>query len=204
MTIIVSILCNDGVVIGCDGMASNNLGVTNFVGVDNLKTEIINDKFIIACAGDDNLMTLFINFLKLSYDSFPHCNSSDEVAFSIVNGFREYCEKQYINPILNNSVNVVNNVPIILDPIKNQLINEFYKKISDQFQAIISFEKNGEHFIYSLQGFQPPAMMRDKGIWYKIIGSGMLIGAPSIHLIKKILNIKEKPNIDKAIQLVKT
>ena len=43
MTILVSALCEDGLVIGADSMASLNLGNTNFVGVDNNKITTIDN-----------------------------------------------------------------------------------------------------------------------------------------------------------------
>ncbi len=200
MTIIVGILCSDGTVIASDSMASNNIGLLNFIGIENSKTEIIKD-FIVSCAGDDNLMTVFINFLN-SYSRPSVIQNSDCIAFSISGGFRQYCERLYIDPIkLDTPIQVINNQVFILDPIKQQLIANFYKKIDEQFHAIITFEHNGNHFLYYFAGFQPPQTLRDNGLWYKIIGSGNLIGMPSIHLIKNILNIKYKPNVEKAIQL---
>lgn len=199
MTIIVGVLCSDGIVIAADGMASNNLGSTSFVGINNLKTEIIQNKLIVSCAGDDSLMTLFINYLK-SDNLSSLVSNSDEFAFSIINGFHAYCENLYLKPIKNGTPGqVLNDVPI--DPIKYQLVSDFYSKVNQQFAAIIAFEYNGHHFAYTLNGFQPPQMIRDGGIWYKIIGSGGLIGWPSIHLIKNILNIKTQPSVENAIQL---
>jgi len=44
MTIIIGVLCDDRVVIGSDGMASNNIGNMNFVGLPNLKRERATEK----------------------------------------------------------------------------------------------------------------------------------------------------------------
>jgi 20S proteasome alpha/beta subunit len=68
MTLLVGILCEDGIVVASDGMMSRNLGVTPFVGISNIKTHIIDSQLIVACAGDDNLMTQFVNFLRYN----PH------------------------------------------------------------------------------------------------------------------------------------
>ena len=67
MTILVGILCEDGAVVASDGMCSMNLGPTPFVGMSNLKIHIIDEQLIVACAGADNYMTLFVSFLQSHY-----------------------------------------------------------------------------------------------------------------------------------------
>jgi ATP-dependent protease HslVU (ClpYQ) peptidase subunit len=184
MTIIVGALCNDGVIIAADGMVS-----TGFVGLDNLKIETINE-MIVACAGSDSLMTLLMNYLRTEYNRPNDCKNSDDVAASIIEGFRLYWQRLYIQTIWQ-----------LEDSIKTELIARYYQEMNENFQAMIVFTFEKEHYIYVVIGFNPPVMLRENGVWYFILGSGVNTGLPSIHLIKKVLNIQEKPYIEKGIQL---
>ena len=78
MTIGIGVLCKDGVVIASDGMCSAGL-----VGVDNLKTHIIQNKIVCCCAGADNYLQFFINFLNLKFDEFRF-DAPDRTADNII------------------------------------------------------------------------------------------------------------------------
>jgi hypothetical protein len=202
MTIIVGTLCQDGVIIAADGLASNNLSNnTPFVGIENLKVEEIKNT-IIACAGHDYLMTLFINYMQTEFSRPSHCSNSDEVACLLIKGFQGYWHRLYIAPLLHNSkIQIINKSPVLEDPIKNQQVCSEFQKINEGFEAMFAFEFNNQHFLYTVYGLNQPTMLRENGMWYTILGSGYFTGLPSIHLIKKVLNIQEKPSIEKGIQL---
>ena len=186
MTILVGILCQDGVVIAADGMASQNLGTTPFVGISNLKVHPINDDLIVACAGDDNLMTHFICFLKSNYLTIfkEHQAKSSNVlalmtelggkfAHHIMNIYRQYPAEWY-----------------------SQVLETFNRN-GFSFQAVIALHFNHNHYMFSYDNRFNAMMLRDNGIWHIILGSGHLVANPSIHLVKKILNIKLMPKVDR-------
>jgi hypothetical protein len=184
MTIIVGILCNKGCVIASDGMASNNLGTTPFVGIENTKIHLVKNELLVSCAGEDNLMTLFINFLENNYLSLKktHESSAIDLANSIGAGFAHTI------------IDLYNKYPTELGTHYLGLIKQ---RGGLEFGAIIAFAFQGSHYMFGYNGSLVPSMVRDNGIWHSIIGSGELVAKPSIHLVKKILNITKKPDTSK-------
>ena len=187
MTILVGILCTNGVVIASDGMASMNLGTTPFVGHSNLKTHVIDNKVIIACAGDDNLMTQFVHFFRSNYLEYSkkHELQQSSSIFTLMHELSSQFAQDIINAIKQYPDELTNN---LLQQINN---NGF------DFNAIVGAPFNGKHYIFQYDTFLRPHMLRENGIWHIILGSGHLVGNPSIHLVKKILNIKAQPEIDR-------
>lgn len=171
-------LCKDGIVLASDGMESHNLGGTNFVGFDNLKTHIINNALIVSLAGSGKVMQDFITYLQQQ----NHININD-----ICGGFMKY----YFNTF--------NTYP---QEIRNVFISDIANKISQgqfDFNALIGIKNGLEYELYSIGGNMQLQKKRKECVWYEIIGSGVLIGKPSIRLIQKILNIKEIPTVDEAV-----
>lgn len=187
LTILVGILCEDGVVVASDGMVSTNLGTIPFVGFSNIKTHLIGDGAIVACAGDDRLMTYFIEFLKLNYVTLY--NKYHKSPFDVLTFTREL-GAQFANNIINNYKQYP--TELVKDQLENIAKNGF------QFQAIIALSFNGAHYIFEYDNRFNPTMLRDNGVWHIILGSGMYVANPSIHLVKKILNINSKPKVNRA------
>lgn len=187
MTILVGILCQDGAVIAADSMASHNLGTTPFVGINNLKIHSIDNKLIVACAGSDDLMTRFVYFVKLIYPSlfekYKQQNSSDVLALMTELG------AQFAHHI----INIYKQYPPEWHPQVLEMIN----KTGFPFQALIALNFNNKHYIFSYDGLFNASMLRDNGIWHVILGSGHLVASPSIHLVKKMLDISLMPTVDR-------
>ena len=174
MTIGIGILCKDGIVFASDGMCS-----AGPVGVDNLKTHIVKDRIVFCCAGADNYLQFFLNFLNLKFNEFqfdvPN-RTADNIISSIVNGFYTYIS----------ALMVVNIPPHTQNILLQRLQNDFLSQPS-QFQAIVGFFHNSNFYLYRIEGLTP-SPIKPTGMWYTIIGSGFFHGMPSIHLIKKITN----------------
>ena len=188
MTIGIGVLCRDGVVIASDGMCS-----TGPVGVDNLKTHIIQNKIVCCCAGADNYLQFFVNFLNLKFTEFgfdaPNI-TADDIISSIITGFYTYV-----------STLMVANMPahtqhLLLQKLQNDFLNP--EKL--QFSSVIGFSHNNNFYLYRIDGLIP-SPIKPTGMWYTIIGSGFLHGMPSIHLIKKIIQINSIPNVANAVNL---
>jgi hypothetical protein len=191
MTILVSALCEDGLVIGADSMASLNLGNTNFVGVDNNKITTIDNTLIIACAGDDNLMSKFINFLNISYNSIREECKNDKDIYSLP----QKIGLQFAHYLVNH----LQQMPTLLNQqILNKIATEGFN-----FSAILGFTLNdNNHYLCKYDNRLIPTIIRNDGIWHIIQGSGQLVAEPSMHLVKKLLNIKRKPTVNEASTLV--
>lgn len=184
MTIIVGILCSDGCILASDGMASNNLGTIPFVGIQNTKIHKISDEAVVSCAGDDNLMTLFLNFLEKNYLRLKNQGNYTcpiELATAIGSQFSHQVISSY------------GQYPPLF---QEHYINKMKQNSGLEFGAVIAFEFNGEHCMFGYDGFLNPSKIRTNGIWYSIIGSGALVAKPSIHLVKKILKIENQPDVN--------
>lgn len=184
MTIIVGILCQDGCIVASDGMASNNLGTTPFVGIQNNKIHKIENDLIMSCAGDDNLMTLFLNFLEKNYKKLKQENS-----FTCPIELATEIGSQFSNQILNAYGKYH---PLF----QEHYINSIKTLPGLNFAAIVAFEFCGKHYMFGYDGLLNPSKIRENGIWYSIIGSGALVAKPSIHLVKKILKIEKQPDVN--------
>jgi hypothetical protein len=199
MTIVVGILCNEGVVIAADGMASQNISGNHFVGKDNQKLTVIRkNECILGVSGQDTLNNLLISYLTNNYDNIINENIQDENEFvyTIQRGFYEYYEKLHILPLLNSTISresVQYGKNMIT---KQQMLNEFFNQ---QASSIIGFKFKDKHYIANISGITNcPHILREHGIFYTMIGEGLLIADPSMHLIKNILNINSSPNIYEA------
>lgn len=186
MTIGIGVLCRDGVVIASDGM-----GTAGPVGVDNLKTHIIKDRIVCCCAGSDRYLQLFLNFLNLKYNDFnfdiPE-KTPDKIISDIVTGFYNF-----VNDLM------INRVPTHTHQVLIQsLQNDFLQNI--QFVAVIGFYHCNKFYLYRVDGLIVSPIL-PAGTWYTIIGSGFTNGMPSIHLIKKIIQIDSIPNVANAVNL---
>lgn len=195
MTIIIGTLCRDGVVIGSDGMASLNLGMTNFVGLNNLKTRIINNSVIVSSAGRDDVTNDFNRYLELNFESIAS-RYEDPVDFAqeICSGFWRKIFENYAKyppqvaqllsqtPLPNGQMSIKN--------IGISSLLAFYLK--DKFYLFCLDENNNFY----------PQIVTENGLWYRILGSGFLVGNPSMLLIKKMLNIDATPSVEDAKLLV--
>lgn len=186
MTIGIGVLCRDGVVIASDGM-----GAAGPVGVDNLKTHIIQNRIVCCCAGADRYLQFFLNFLNLKFNEFhfdaPN-RTADEIISSIVTGFYTYV-----------TVLMSTNIPAhTQNTLLQSLQNDFLQNI--QFAAVIGFYHCNNFYLYRVDGLIV-SPIQPTGTWYTIIGSGFTNGMPSIHLIKKIIQIDSIPNVANAVNL---
>lgn len=188
MTIGIGVLCKDGVVIASDGMCS-----AGPVGVDNLKTHIIQNKIVCCCAGADNYLQFFINFLNLKFNDFgfdTRNRTADDIISSIISGFYAYVSALMVANIPTHTQNLL----------LQKLQNDFLNLQTIQFASLIGFFHNNDFYLYRIDGLTP-SPMKPTGMWYAIIGSGFLHGMPSIHLIKKIIQINSIPNVANAVNL---
>ena len=186
MTILVGILCEDGAVIAADGMASQNLGQTPFVGVNNLKVHCLHDTLVVACAGNDDLMTHFVHFLKSEYGALYSKHSEGSTALALMSEVGA----QFAHYIMK---------------VHQQYPQEFFTSVLEiikspagfDFGALVALPFKDAHYMFRFDGRFNATMLRDNGIWHAILGSGYFVATPSIHLVKKILNISVKPKIDR-------
>ena len=181
MTISLGILCKDGIVLASDGMASFNFGNTNFVGIDNLKIHIVKN-FIFGFAGDDSLMQHFISYMSISELTAENPNV---LVSNMCSNFVKYYYELY------------NNYP---EQIKNQILTQFHNNIANcQLSILFAFYINNDFYLYEIHQNLQFSQLKQDCSWYRIIGSGTLLGYPSIRLINNLLNIKSVPSVDEAI-----
>ena len=189
MTIVVGALCSDGVVIASDGMLSMGYpGQPAFAGFDNLKTHIISDKLIVASAGSDKVMNIFLEFLHAEIDTIfeSHYNTSFDLCSAI--------HSQYLNYI---------NTTFASYPSIFLLNNKLSNEIQHDFSAIIAFKFEDLHYLYRFFGCNSPEYIKANGeLWHTMIGCGETQAVPLIQLIIKLLNIEPLPPVDKAINLL--
>lgn len=188
MTIIVGVLCEDGAVIGSDGLMSSG----NMFGAENLKVNMIADKIIVACSGHDDLMTKFINFLRTSlsdlYQNESDHPNSDHFVYSLLGKFQQYVFDLHK-----------------VFPQGESAAKSLIKRFEDNhdFQALLAFQFQNKHYLYTINGLTPAMVRNDTiGCWYTIIGSGYYSGHAALPLISKLLNIKRLPTVNQAVILV--
>jgi hypothetical protein len=185
MTILVGILCDEGIVIGSDGMAS--LGdVGSFVGLGNIKTHVVLNKLIVSCAGRDDLMTEFINFLNLNYYKFIIESEYSEDVFYLANKIGQEFARYMVDAI-----------KLLPSELNAKLLQEITEN-GFTFGALIALVFKNKHYLISYDNRLRPNLLRENGIWHKIIGTGYVVAEPSVHLVKKLLNIHSKPNLNRA------
>jgi len=181
MTISLGILCKDGVVLASDGMVSLNAYNTNFVGIDNLKIYIVQN-FIFGFAGNDDLMRHFVSYMS---EVELTAENPNLLVSNICSNFLYYYYKFY------------NNYP---EQIKNQILTKFHNDIANsQLNILFAFYINNDFYLYEIGQNLQFAQIKQDCSWYKIVGSGDLVGYPSIGLINNLLNIKSAPSVDEAI-----
>ena len=184
MTILLSILCKDGVVIGSDSMSTLGMVGTG-VGVPNNKTVVLED-LIVSCAGDDRLMSKFVLFLENNFHHYAEefKDSSDvyDLPNKISTEFSKYLYAHY---------------EAMPEQIRNMILISIQQAPGFNFSAFIAFSWKGNHYLFSYCTKLLPAIVRDDGIWHQIRGSGSSVASPSIHLVKKLLDINEKPDVNR-------
>ncbi|MCQ2581519.1 MAG: hypothetical protein MJ170_00870 [Alphaproteobacteria bacterium] len=186
MTIGIGVLCRDGVVIASDGMCS-----VDQVGVDNLKTHIVKNRIVCCCAGADNYLRFFLNFLNLKFEDFQFDvpdRTADAIISDITKGFYNFINELMITKVPEHTKGLL----------IQKLHNDFLQQI--QFVSVIGFYHCGEFYLYKITGLMI-SPIQSSGMWYTIIGSGFTNGMPSIHLIKKIIQIDSIPNVANAVNL---
>lgn len=187
MTILVGILCEDGAIVASDGMCSMNLGPTPFVGMSNTKTHIINNRIIAACAGNDNYMTLFVNFLRSNFAKLSQ--SHEENSSSDIQNLINELGAQFAHKL----ISTIKAYPPEL--VQSHLSNIQANGL--EFEAILALPFKNHHYICHYDNRLNANLLRENGLWHAILGTGYLVATPSIHLVKKILNIRTTPKIDK-------
>lgn len=201
MTLIIGFACTDGVLIASDGMASQTIdNNTPLVGITNLKTNIIRNNFIMASCGDDDLMTLFLNFLNYEFDKIlAFKESTDNPDFFMKELIRFY-NVNYLNNLyntangnINHTVNFPNGTQIFVNP-HQQIVNRL---ANNCLGILFSFEMQGKAYLYHSNMVDCTMIRQDGGIWYSIIGSGFQTASASMHLIKRMLKINKMENIQK-------
>jgi hypothetical protein len=191
MTISLGILCKNGVVLASDGMASLNLQFSsgesyNFMGLDNLKVHIVNNKFICAFAGDDAIMKHFVTSLE-QYLSEKWLPSKDPnvLVGQVCSSFIKYYHK------------IHDSYP---EELKAKILKDFDTKIENGSLAILlGFYIGNNFYLYQTERNLQFSIVREGCTWYKIIGSGWFVGNPCISLINELLNVKSMPSVDEAL-----
>jgi hypothetical protein len=184
----IALRCTDGVVIAADGMCSHNIQNSDFVGVDNLKTHIIDNKIILACAGNDAYLQYFLIWLNQNAQELLQVQQGktpEMIISHIHGGFFTYLEQQ-------------NNY---FPPGQRQVLSQqLQQNFVNNFSCLIGFIYDENYYLYTIQGFNCAPVL-ESGSWHPIIGLGFLQAEPSIHLIKRIMNISEKPDVMNGINL---
>ena len=102
--------------------------------------------------------------------------TADDIIFDIIKGFYNFLNALMLSNIPEHSKGLL----------IQKLQSDFLHQI--QFASVIGFYHCGNFYLYRVDGLIV-SPIQSSGMWYSIIGSGFTNGMPSIHLIKKILQI---------------
>jgi len=186
MTIGIGILCKDGIVIAGDTMFSNQITQFHFPKTRNIANfPVKGANCIYTVAGSESAINLFhskinhndtISALSIYKNDVVKMMTTFSVKIKEMLCLNDIHLTQELNKNLANRKDA-DPVPSIID-----------------IQHIIGFN-DGDNF----QVFQCAAGMQpiqfDSNNFCRVIGSGYIVSAPSISLIKQMLNIKEQPDI---------
>jgi 20S proteasome alpha/beta subunit len=170
MTILIGVLCQDGVVIGADSSALFSAGPIPTIEQGKVKkVSIVSDDVIIAGTGQIGLYQRFRAVVTQQRNQFQfHKHDAiavgKEVAKFAINDFAETkCDK-------------------------------------GQFGALMAFVcQNGEHHLceFALRDFQPE--LKNDEIWWVSMGSGQPITDPFLGFIRKVFWKDKKPLVKEAV-----
>lgn len=170
MTILIGVLCNDGVVVGADSSATFSVGNLRTVEQKTSKVHIIEDKVISAGTGQvglgqrfDYLVESYYAQQKVNFDKKPYQEIGRELCAITLNNFA--------------STGVA----------------------KGQFGALLAFLSGGQFHLceFSTQDFQPEFKTPD--LWYVSMGSGQLIADPFLGLIRKVFWGDSQPSCKEGV-----
>lgn len=178
MTVLVGMLCKDGVVIGSDSIATLSAGNMSTVEHNGVKKiEIIHGKTILACTGSVGLAQRAKHVIE---------NRKPETDENNINS---------INYAIDISRQVIENMEKTLYP---QMQNNLFQARSLSFGALVAtINKDGPHLIeFDSTMFQPEIKSSDN--WYVSMGSGQLNADTLLEFIRHVFWSKEQPSVNEA------
>ncbi|MEK6709777.1 MAG: hypothetical protein AABZ64_04280 [Nitrospinota bacterium] len=165
MTILVGVLCEDGVVIGADSAATFQARQIKTVEQPTQKIRIIGEQVIVATTGPVGLGQRFEEVVSqgLRDKVFGSSRSPVQVA-------REICKRTIID------------------------FDETAAP-KGQLGALVAFCHNDKHCLveFGVQDFQPE--MKNENLWYVAMGSGQLIADPFLGLMRKVFCPERPPSL---------
>jgi len=167
MTILVGILCEDGVVVGSDSAATFSAGsIRTIEEHTSEKIKVISDHVMFATTGSVGHSQRFHEVIKRYYEEKgfsknPHIESGKKLSASML---KDLSETNALKSPLN-------------------------------FGAIVAFSHDNKPYLLELDAdrFQPE--FKDNCIWYVTMGSGQIITDPFIGLMRKVFCQDKLPKI---------
>lgn len=169
MTVLVGILCKDGIVIGADSAATFAAGQLRTIEQRTQKIRIIDDSVILASTGEIGLGQRFAAILENAWANHHIKGHPVEIATSL-------------------SSNAI-----------HQFGATFAQPPNIQFGALAAFPCNKKPYLceFSIGTFQPE--LKDENLWYVSMGSGQMIADPFLALMRKVFWQDEQPTTQDGI-----
>lgn len=173
MTVLVGVLCSDGVVIGSDSIATSAAGVHPLLNIQsNSKIEIFESSVIVAATGAVGLSQRLSYHVELAVQGgvFRNLNRND-ASGNVSTRFLQDCAKTLVQ---HNSQHGI------------------------QFGALLAAVVKGKPCLieYDGVGFQPEA--KEGNLFFVSMGSGQILADPFLAFVKRVLWNNALPTVEDA------
>ena len=179
MTVLIGVLCSDGVVIGSDSSATFSAGTLRTIEQPTKKINIIRNKSILACTGSVGFSQrahLVISERDYRYDKKM---KPENLAVDI----SKQCKNNFITKINNYDANLRQHTGLG--------IGALYAVYLDSGPCLMEFD---------VQQFQPE--LKNSDLWYVSMGSGQTIADPFLGFIRKVFWKNEQPTLSEGVIFV--
>lgn len=174
MTVLVGILCKDGVIVGSDSVATFDDGAQRTIEQEIPKIDIIADRIIVASTGAGGLGQRFRNIVRQQSEKklFNKNNSPFDIIKTL--------SRLAIEDFLFTHVGI---------PEKSGVFSK------SGYGALVAFPRGTKFDLceFPISNFQPE--LKDEKIWYVSMGSGQKITDPFLGFIRDVFWEEGKPSL---------
>lgn len=174
MTVVIGVLCEDGVVIGSDSAVTFVHGQIPTIEQKGTKIRVLTKNNIVLCGtGSVGLSQRFRDILKNYFDQPANKNKSN------IQIGKELCV-------------------LAIQDFQSTGINKTAQQ-GYGFGALIAFSLEGKRYLceFAISDFQPE--FKFDSLWYVSMGSGQLIADPFLGFVRKLLWENHRPNVNQGI-----
>ena len=170
MTVIVGVLCKQGVVIGSDSSSTSVTGNISTTEQNSKKVEIINKEVIMCGTGSVGINQRFIQILSKTFND---------------NAFKSRSKS---------NIDIATHITreAILD-CKNTFLNDI------GYGSCVGFRRNNEYFLCEFETRTLQPEFKHESFWYVSMGSGQLIADPFLGFVRKVFWDNKQPDIEDGI-----